>query len=1070
MQFLRTGIKVLFLFSVMVLSSRGFLPPKYDQKIPINIDKTSKAFVPYPENRVHRAGLFWLNITNRGILGNTDKDLDPCTGKTALRAEMPGGSGVDYLFGASLWFGGYIDSSHMNIDGVDATLFQGPLVSTSASSFTRFYHELQPIGFDEDPTGLTLGKIYESSNIEGKISCLFKDVYDPNATAAEQFTTMYTDKFVSFNYTGYDIYDKRDHIPLGIEVKQNSYAWPYDYAKKFIIVDYTIYNKNEDKKDIFNFFMGAFVAPEVGIKNEDSPFCFRDDICGFIEKWDNYFDPATGEQKSVDLNLIWFADNDGRNYPDITERLPIIEPSAGSPLDGATGVFTVRVLRNPNPNLRYSFNLFNSGWFSESLDWGPHWKTGLHSDWQYDLTSEQKGYDDNNYDNLLWVTDEPLNGGRTEGTPIGDIGRYMVMSNNEFDHNQTSIREVYLGMSTQVDGTPIPQVNKWQPWILDGEEQGGEIPDGSVRLLNDIANGINSDLLLSFGPLGYESYVNVAYDTVQDTLTILDGVKNQKAWKFAYGDSLKLTLAFMVSENFNSSLDQDPNYTDTTIVDLSDGLDISLYDQGWYDTFYNVTWVERVYDIPLYDTPVTKYGETKTDGWYGEDVGEDGMFADLIYDPNTYCWWTRSDYSGEDNGENDFEITDFTTPITDTYGHIATNEDELLPLGREQVDSERKYGITGSSDTGEGYGYMVKYDKLDGAYPQGTWVRYGYDNGKLDPGDGVPDFAGPPPPPSPKIKVNYDNNDVIISWCSHEFYEKDDGTKGIVGPEFFYDPFSRKKDFEGYQVQISIKDHPREYVEIFSIDRMNYGYENVVKVGEYLDNPVPKDSVLSNPELFPPTISYVNNIFQLTPFGDNRSMYDTHSHDELYTYTATPDTSLIDLYGVIWNYKFILHNKLYAKENFIAVTASDYGAPKSGVPPLQSSPSMNGRSIIPTKIEGTKDVVVVPNPYRDDVDYEAMGWENTDGGQWFEQDRKIVFMNLPEKCVLRIYTLAGDLVKTIGHNGNARDGVRYQYGDYGVSWDLINENQQAVVSGIYLFSVQAVDSDYEFVGKFVVIK
>ncbi len=54
----------------------------------------------------------------------------------------------------------------------------------------------------------------------------------------------------------------------------------------------------------------------------------------------------------------------------------------------------------------------------------------------------------------------------------------------------------------------------------------------------------------------------------------------KKARKFAYGDSLKLTLAFMMSENFHTSLDQDPNYADSTVVDLSDGLDVSLYDQG----------------------------------------------------------------------------------------------------------------------------------------------------------------------------------------------------------------------------------------------------------------------------------------------------------------------------------------------------------------------------------------------------------------------------------------------------------------------------------------------------------
>ena len=166
-------------------------------------------------------------------------------------------------------------------------------------------------------------------------------------------------------------------------------------------------------------------------------------------------------------------------------------------------------------------------------------------------------------------------------------------------------------------------------------------------------------------------------------------------------------------------------------------------------------------------------------------------------------------------------------------------------------------------------------------------------------------------------------------------------------------------------------------------------------------------------------------------------------------------------------------NKLYAKENYIAVTSSDFGDPKTGTPALKSNPSVNGYSAIPTQLNGTEDVVVVPNPYRGDANYEEMGWENVGGleNTWKEQDRKIVFMNIPLKSIVKIYTLAGDLVKTIGHNGNGRVDAQYQYGEYGAAWDLINDNDQAVVSGIYLFSVQDADDDsYEQIGKFVIIK
>jgi hypothetical protein len=821
--------------------------------------------------------------------------------------------------------------------------------------------------------------------------------------------------------------------------------------------------------------MGMYVDSDIGIIGGDWDWRHADDLCGFIQKWDNYIDPATGNQKTVDLNFAWSADNDGRNYTGGYDNP--IEPGSGNPLDGATGVATLRVLRNPNPSLRYSFNIFVYDSEEESLDWGPHWKTGLHSEWLYDLTPFQKGYDDSNYDGLVNDTGQFMFNGRTEGRPIADRGKYMVMSNDEFDYNQTSIREVYNGTYHDPDymvGTEYAQELKWQPWIPTGEALAGEVPDGSIESLNDIANGMDERYLLSFGPLGTESNINVGKDS--DRNGLIDEVINKNVWRFAHGDSLKLTLAFIVNENFHTSLEQNPNYSDDSIVDLSDGLDVSLYDKGWYDALYNVVWAERVYDIPMFDTPVTRMGGTKADGWFGEDVGKDGIFADVITYDETVCWWVDQEYTGYDEGEGDFELTTFSSEITDIYGNSAANEDELLPYGRQEEDIGGIYGITGSTSTGDGYGYMVKYDKLLGSIQQGTWVRHGYDNGKIDTGDGVPDFTGPPPPPSPKIKVSYNRDDIIVDWSSHEFNEKDDGNFGISGSEHFRDSFSRRIDFEGYQVMISQNSIAQNYVDIFSVDKMNFAYENVKEAGEYYDIPFAEDSILVNPENYPQIFSSEGKIWQLVPYGDNRSLHSEHSVEGMYSYFVSLDSTKImisDSTQVVnfYDYKFILHDQLLANEKYIAVTASDNGEPKSGVPALKSSPSINGVSVIPTKIIDSREIFVVPNPYRDDVDYEALRWENINGvDHWVEQDRKIVFMNLPMNCVLKIYTLAGDLVKTIGHNGSARINAPWMYGENGAYWNLVNENNQAVVSGIYLFSVQDVDSDFEYVGKFVIIK
>ena len=1071
------------MFIVFSMYSRPFSGTVNAYDVPekaISITKTS--FKPYPENRVHRAGNLWLNMTNCGYFGNfigsDEPMLDPCTQKVAPSGEMPGGSGINYIWASSLLFGGYLDSAAYNLNSINSNRFQGPLVSTAfegwqgLSGYMDTPRELWAVNFMADPSGTFYGRIVETSNITGKRNCLFEDVYDPLATAEEQFNINYTDKFVDRIYTGMDDYDKRNHIPLGIEVNQKSYAWSYPFAKKYIIIDYTLYNRNENRKDIYDFFMGVYFDCDIG-SNTGSGGSYwpthEDDIGGFIEKWDNYIDPATGENESVNLNLAWVADNDGRKYYYNQETGEMIEYGEGYPLDDALGIATIRVLRNPNPDLTYSYNVYVANSINESNDWGPRWRTGLHSEWRYDLSYTQKGYDDNNTDSLYNDEDLIMYGGRTEGRPIGDKGKYMVMSNNELDFNQTSIRETYLGMDTQVDGTPIRQADKWQRWTTENDIGNygfsQDIADGNIVEMNNLANGEDTKFIISFGPLGMESSVNVACDKNNDSEP--DSViTNKKVWKFAYGDSLKLTLAFIVNDNFHTSLMQAPHYQDSSVVNLSDGLDITLYNQGWYDALYNVKWAERLYDIPMWDTPVLKWGTKTTDGWFGEDVGKDGILSDYIQE---LCWWSNSIYNGPDDGERDYKLTEFEHFVTDIYGYQSSSEDNLLPFGNK--DGSGGFGVTGSESAGEGYGYMVKYQKADGIFPQGTWVRYGFDNDELDTGDGVPDFTAPPPPPSPKLEISYQGNDVIIKWSSHELFEESDNI-GAAGSEHFKDPFTGKVDFEGYQIMVSQTVFAQDYVEIYSIDKENFVYENVAVKGQYLTDPVPADTVYIHPEDYPATKVINGKIWQLVPFGDNRNMFQSFDKPGLFSYTATPDSSYIEELGLIWNYKLVLNNKILADEFFIAVTASDFGDAKSETPPLKSSPLNNGRSVIPVKITGSDEVIVVPNPYRGDADYEAQGWENADGSHnWSEEDRKIVFMNIPLRCVIRIYTLAGDLCKVITHNGNAESDVLYQYGENGAYWNLLNDNRQAVVSGIYLFSVQDVDKNKDdFVGKFVIIK
>lgn len=98
-----------------------------------------------------------------------------------------------------------------------------------------------------------------------------------------------------------------------------------------------------------------------------------------------------------------------------------------------------------------------------------------------------------------------------------------------------------------------------------------------------------------------------------------------------------------------------------------------------------------------------------------------------------------------------------------------------------------------------------------------------------------------------------------------------------------------------------------------------------------------------------------------------------------------------------------------------------------------------------------------------------------------ERTRKIYFYNLPKRCEVTIYTLAGDVVADFLHdaatyNGSdikwfqqfGGDDVQFAGGEH--AWDLITKFDQAIATGLYLFSVKDVETDETQVGKFLVIK
>ncbi len=204
-----------------------------------------------------------------------------------------------------------------------------------------------------------------------------------------------------------------------------------------------------------------------------------------------------------------------------------------------------------------------------------------------------------------------------------------------------------------------------------------------------------------------------------------------------------------------------------------------------------------------------------------------------------------------------------------------------------------------------------------------------------------------------------------------------------------------------------------------------------------------------------------------TPFEGYRLYKSTKSKNGPWTLLAEFDIDG-NQYGFNTGlqYEYIDDGLLDNFEYFYTLTS--YSKPDSvtDFPSLESSLGDNSVRVVPSTEppETIGKVKVVPNPYRGDIAYHKYDppWEKVPGSRlWMEQDRRIQFINLPQYCEIKIYTLAGDLVQTIMHNSPS---AGFE------NWNLTSSVGQAVASGIYLFTVEDLNSGDVQTGKFVIIK
>jgi hypothetical protein len=307
-------------------------------------------------------------------------------------------------------------------------------------------------------------------------------------------------------------------------------------------------------------------------------------------------------------------------------------------------------------------------------------------------------------------------------------------------------------------------------------------------------------------------------------------------------------------------------------------------------------------------------------------------------------------------------------------------------------------------------------------------------NGILEPGEDrngngkIDRYILPTPPPSPATRIASGDKKVTLFWDRITSEEARDNLTGA-------------KDFEGYRIY---RTNPGNDIQQggLRVPAQNGDPAFIQKIAQYdiAANGIGFDNGfgavrLSQPMMFPnDTTKYV--------------------------------------------YKYDITNLLNGWQYGFAVTAFDSGDVALGVPSLESSPLFPVLGATPGKLtaENNPDapIGIYPNPF-----YTRAAWSPGASAR----DQKLYFSNLPSRCEITVFTVAGDVIDRFTHDaasyaggtnrwsqryGNQGDVNAYSGGE--TAWDMISKSDQPISSGLYIVAVKDLNTGKVKTGKFVVVR
>lgn len=634
--------------------------------------------------------------------------------------------------------------------------------------------------------------------------------------------------------------------------------------------------------------------------------------------------------------------------------------------------------------------------------------------------------------------------------------------------------------------------------IVDGVFESGQegfeyIPTTGIQIRSSISSTAEDPMAEYYSPyaVSHQDFITNFKDygeNVYDGFGIHDfplGISvhlESYAWNFTFADAFVILNYTIINQSAN------------TIKDIYTGIwaDVSVANMNYtseYEPGGGFTWYDNLdgYDESIDESNYTRdiayqYDADGDDGWAESYIGLT-MLGGTTSRPylqshyNQWVWWSTTN---DDYPEYTMPLTDYdrydqlsssvssgpnispTDALVTSNGYPGDPDSWLMmiscgPLGSQPANVDSSSWELPPGDSCNVVFAVVTALWNGGGEDSGTrranlhinsdWAQKAYDgedknrnnildededinqNGKID------RYILPEPPPVPNMTADVGDQTVTIYWQNNA--------------EQFVDPVSLEKDFEGYRIYGA---------------RKTYGDES------------PEFTLLAEFDIID---SVYSNIGYNTGF------------DAIKIKNQFGESDSIPINGRYYHYKYTNDGIKNGWLNYYAITAYDRGDPDANLESLESSEYANRKYVYPgvkaADDDWTADPKVYPNPYRGQATWEGYG----------SQEQMIWFTNLPSKADIRIFTLAGDIVDVIHHDESryaGQDIVNIDEGNHKVlpdgtttypgaphfsggehAWDLITRYEQAIASGLYLFSVENKvegSSSYGRIkeGKFLIIK